>query len=65
MKHFVKDLGIALEESRMMGLSLPGLALVMCLHFVVVFLYFLGGGCFVGEGLSLLATSCELRFMGT
>lgn len=28
IKHFVKDMGIALEESRRMNLSLPGLALV-------------------------------------
>lgn len=30
--HFVKDMGIALEESRSMGLSLPGLALVQQLY---------------------------------
>jgi 3-hydroxyisobutyrate dehydrogenase len=28
IKHFLKDMGIALEEARRMGLSLPGLALV-------------------------------------
>ena len=28
IKHFVKDMGIALEEARRMGLALPGLALV-------------------------------------
>ncbi|MDD4648583.1 MAG: NAD(P)-dependent oxidoreductase, partial [Desulfoplanes sp.] len=28
IKHFIKDMGIALEESQAMGLSLPGLALV-------------------------------------
>ena len=28
IKHFVKDMGIALEEARRMRLSLPGLALV-------------------------------------
>jgi 3-hydroxyisobutyrate dehydrogenase len=28
IKHFVKDMGIALEEARRMHLSLPGLALV-------------------------------------
>lgn len=32
VKHFVKDLGIALEESRKMGLSLPGLALAQQLY---------------------------------
>ena len=30
--HFVKDLGIALEESRQMGLALPGLALAQQLY---------------------------------
>jgi 3-hydroxyisobutyrate dehydrogenase len=30
--HFVKDMGIALEESRAMGLALPGLALVQQLY---------------------------------
>ena len=29
VEHFVKDLGIALEESRRMKLSLPGTALAM------------------------------------
>lgn len=29
MNHFVKDLGIALEECKQMGLALPGLALVI------------------------------------
>jgi 3-hydroxyisobutyrate dehydrogenase len=28
IKHFLKDMGIALSEARSMGLSLPGLALV-------------------------------------
>lgn len=28
MNHFVKDLGIALDECKQMGLALPGLALV-------------------------------------
>lgn len=32
MEHFIKDMGIALEESRRMGLSLPGLALVNPLY---------------------------------
>lgn len=32
IKHFVKDLGIALEEAQMMGLNLPGLALVKSLY---------------------------------
>jgi 3-hydroxyisobutyrate dehydrogenase len=27
VEHFIKDMGIALEESRRMGLSMPGLAL--------------------------------------
>ena len=30
--HFVKDMGIALEESRNMGIALPGLALVEQLY---------------------------------
>ena len=30
--HFVKDMGIALEEARSMGLALPGLALVEQLY---------------------------------
>jgi 3-hydroxyisobutyrate dehydrogenase-like beta-hydroxyacid dehydrogenase len=29
VNHFVKDLGIALEECKQMGLALPGLALVI------------------------------------
>jgi 3-hydroxyisobutyrate dehydrogenase len=32
IKHFVKDMGIALEEARRMKLSLPGLALVNQLY---------------------------------
>eukprot|EP00271_Cylindrocystis_brebissonii_P021127 TRINITY_DN7396_c0_g1_i1.p1 TRINITY_DN7396_c0_g1~~TRINITY_DN7396_c0_g1_i1.p1 ORF type:complete len:372 (+),score=55.65 TRINITY_DN7396_c0_g1_i1:759-1874(+) len=32
VNHFVKDLGIALEECRMMGLALPGLALAQQLY---------------------------------
>ncbi len=32
VEHFIKDMGIALEESRRMGLSLPGLALGMQLY---------------------------------
>lgn len=28
MKHFIKDLGMALEEAKAMSISLPGLALV-------------------------------------
>jgi 3-hydroxyisobutyrate dehydrogenase len=32
VEHFVKDMGIALEESRRMGLSMPGLALVQQLY---------------------------------
>lgn len=32
IKHFVKDMGIALEEARRMNLSLPGLALVQQLY---------------------------------
>jgi 3-hydroxyisobutyrate dehydrogenase len=30
--HFIKDMGIALEESRRMGLALPGLALAHQLY---------------------------------
>jgi 3-hydroxyisobutyrate dehydrogenase len=32
IKHFVKDMGIALEEARRLRLSLPGLALVNQLY---------------------------------
>jgi len=32
IKHFVKDMGIALQEARRMNLSLPGLALVNQLY---------------------------------
>ena len=32
VEHFVKDMGIALEESRRMGLSMPGLALAQQLY---------------------------------
>lgn len=32
VRHFIKDMGIALEESRRMNLSLPGLALVQQLY---------------------------------
>ena len=32
VKHFVKDMGIALAEARKMGLALPGLALVEQLY---------------------------------
>ena len=33
--HFIKDMGIALEEAQLMGLSLPGLALVHQLYLAV------------------------------
>ncbi len=36
IKHFVKDMGIALEESRRMGLSLPGLALAQQFYIAAV-----------------------------
>ena len=32
VEHFVKDMGIALEESKRMGLSMPGLALAQQLY---------------------------------
>jgi 3-hydroxyisobutyrate dehydrogenase len=32
VEHFIKDIGIALEESRRMGLSMPGLALAEQLY---------------------------------
>lgn len=32
VEHFIKDMGIALEESRRMGLAMPGLALVQQLY---------------------------------
>jgi 3-hydroxyisobutyrate dehydrogenase len=32
VEHFIKDMGIALEESRRMGISLPGLALAQQLY---------------------------------
>lgn len=35
VEHFVKDMGIALEEARRMGISLPGLALVNQLYVAV------------------------------
>ena len=35
VEHFIKDLGIALDESRRMGLSLPGLALAHQLYVAV------------------------------
>jgi 3-hydroxyisobutyrate dehydrogenase len=35
VEHFIKDMGIALAESRRMGLSLPGLALAEQLYFSV------------------------------
>ncbi|HLA84506.1 MAG TPA: NAD(P)-dependent oxidoreductase [Thermoguttaceae bacterium] len=36
VEHFVKDMGIALEESRRMGLSMPGLALVHQLYLALI-----------------------------
>ena len=35
VEHFIKDMGIALDESRRMGLSLPGLALAQQLYIAV------------------------------
>jgi 3-hydroxyisobutyrate dehydrogenase len=35
VEHFIKDMGIALEESRRMGLALPGLALAQQLYLSV------------------------------
>ncbi len=35
VEHFIKDMGIALDESRRMGISLPGLALVHQLYVAV------------------------------
>lgn len=35
VEHFIKDMGIALEESRRMGLSMPGLALAQQLYLAV------------------------------
>ena len=35
VEHFIKDMGIALEESRRMGLSMPGLALAQQLYLTV------------------------------
>lgn len=35
VEHFIKDMGIALEESRRMGLALPGLALAKDLYLAV------------------------------
>jgi len=36
VEHFIKDMGIALEESRRMGLSMPGLALAQQLYQAVM-----------------------------
>ena len=36
VKHFVKDLGIALDESRAMGLALPGLAVAQQLYISLI-----------------------------
>lgn len=36
VEHFIKDMGIALEESRRMGLSMPGLALGQQLYLAVM-----------------------------
>jgi 3-hydroxyisobutyrate dehydrogenase len=35
VEHFIKDMGIALDESRRMGLSMPGLALAQQLYLAV------------------------------
>ncbi|HWL84606.1 MAG TPA: NAD-binding protein, partial [Polyangiaceae bacterium] len=35
VEHFIKDMGIALDEARRMGLSLPGLALAEQLYLSV------------------------------
>src|SRR6202049_1347125 len=35
VEHFIKDMGIALDESKRMGLSLPGLALANQLYLAV------------------------------
>jgi 3-hydroxyisobutyrate dehydrogenase len=35
VEHFIKDMGIALEEAKQMGLSLPGLALANQLYLAV------------------------------
>ena len=35
VEHFIKDLGIVLDEARRMGLALPGLALVQQLYLAV------------------------------
>jgi 3-hydroxyisobutyrate dehydrogenase len=35
VEHFIKDMGIALDEARAMGLALPGLALVHQLYLAV------------------------------
>ena len=32
MDHFIKDMGIAIEESRRMGITLPGLELVESIY---------------------------------
>lgn len=36
VEHFVKDLGIALEESKRMGISVPGTALATQLYHAFV-----------------------------
>ncbi|MDP7471188.1 MAG: NAD-binding protein, partial [Vicinamibacterales bacterium] len=35
VEHFIKDMGIALDEAKAMGLALPGLALVHQLYLAV------------------------------
>jgi 3-hydroxyisobutyrate dehydrogenase len=35
VEHFIKDMGIALDEAKRMGLSLPGLALANQLYLAV------------------------------
>ena len=40
VNHFVKDLGIALDECKQMGLALPGLALVSFIIFCCCRIFF-------------------------
>jgi 3-hydroxyisobutyrate dehydrogenase len=62
VEHFIKDMGIALGESKAMGLSLPGLALVEQLYLA---LQANGGGRKGTQGLMLVLEQLAGRRTGT